>query len=82
MNIINRGYYSRVALIFCARAMCVYYSRAATIRINTVYTYLHANVFCNSRLYFRAHQITSFKLVPGDRKEHLMITYVGRERRV
>ena len=42
MNIINRGYYSRAALIFCARAMCGYYSRAATIRcaatirINTV----------------------------------------------
>ena len=42
MNIVNRGYYSRAALIFCARAMCGYYSRAATIRcaatirINTV----------------------------------------------
>ena len=42
MNIINRGYYSRAALISCARAMCGYYSRAATIRcaatirINTV----------------------------------------------
>ena len=48
MNIINRGYYSRAALIFCARAMCGYYSRAATIRcaatirINTVGdTYSH-----------------------------------------
>ena len=52
MNIINRGYYLRVALIFCAHTACGYYSRvatiwcAATIRIITVYIH----TVCSTRL--------------------------------
>ena len=38
-------------LFFYARATCGYYSRVATIRINTVHVHVHVHVYVHVQLY-------------------------------